>query len=74
MTGSLLLNYQRRSRSLVAVAAFGEHLTRRSAIAALLVIAGAAVVGREPGTLRADWLGVVAIVAAVISHGPSTTA
>ena len=63
-TGSLLLNLEAPLTILVAVAFFGEHLGARGALAALLVLAGACVLGYTPGELRGDLYGVLLIAGA----------
>ncbi len=64
LAGSLLLNLEGPLTVLVAVSVFGEHLTRRSAAAGVLVLAAAALMGLTPGSLRIDPVGVLLIAAA----------
>lgn len=64
LAGSLLLNLEGALTVLVAVTAFREHLTRRSAAAGALVLVAAAVMGLTPGSLRIDPVGVLLIAAA----------
>jgi drug/metabolite transporter (DMT)-like permease len=63
-TGSLLLNLEAPLTILVAVAFFKEHLGTRGALAALLILAGAGVLGYTPGELRGDHYGVLLIAGA----------
>lgn len=67
LAGSLLLNLEGPLTVIVAVGAFGEHLTRRSAAAGVLVLAAAAVMGLTPGSLRIDPVGVLLIAAACVA-------
>jgi drug/metabolite transporter (DMT)-like permease len=67
--GSLLLNLEAPFTMLLAVALFGEHLGRRPALAAGVVIGGAVLLGYQPGEVHADWLGVLAMAAACLSWG-----
>ena len=62
LTGSLLLNLEAPLTMALAVAIFGEHLTRREALAAALLILGGAIVGAhgERG-LTGSALGALAI-------------
>jgi drug/metabolite transporter (DMT)-like permease len=62
LTGSLLLNLEAPLTMALAVALFGEHLSRREAIAAALLVLGGAVVGAhgERG-LTGSTLGALAI-------------
>ena len=52
LTGSLLLNLEAPFTIALAVLAFGEHLSRREAVAAAVIVAGAAMLGA-----RGDWSG-----------------
>src|SRR6266436_8932646 len=45
LAGSLLLNLETAFTIVLAVALFGEHLSRREALAAALVVAGGALIG-----------------------------
>jgi drug/metabolite transporter (DMT)-like permease len=65
--GSLLLNLEAPFTILLAVLLFGEHLGRRPAFAALVIVLGAVLLGYQPGEAGADWLGVVAIAGACAS-------
>src|SRR5260221_3165355 len=62
LTGSLLLNLEAPFTMAIAVALFGEHLSRREALAAALLVLGGAVVGShgERG-LAGSGMGAVAI-------------
>jgi drug/metabolite transporter (DMT)-like permease len=60
LAGSLLLNLETPFTIALAVLVFGEHLTRREAMAAALVVAGAALLG-----LRGEWSGSAAGAAAI---------
>jgi drug/metabolite transporter (DMT)-like permease len=62
LTSALLLNIEAPFTMLLAVTLFGEHLTRREAVGAVLVVAGAAVI--QPGGLQGDSIGVLAIAGA----------
>jgi drug/metabolite transporter (DMT)-like permease len=64
ITGSLLLNLEGPLTIALAVAFFGDHLGRREALGALLVLCGASLVGLRPGELSASLAGVVCVVAA----------
>src|SRR5882724_457228 len=64
IAGSLLLNLEAPLTMLIAVAVFKEHLGGRQAIAASLILLGAAIVGLQPGDLRAHAIGIMAIAAA----------
>src|SRR2546426_4554753 len=52
LAGSLLLNLEAPFTIALAVLAFGEHLSRREALAAAVIVAGAALLGA-----RGDWSG-----------------
>jgi drug/metabolite transporter (DMT)-like permease len=67
LTGALLLNLEAPFTMLMAVLLFREHLGRRAAAAATLIILGAAALGYSPGELRVDGLGAVAIAGACLS-------
>jgi drug/metabolite transporter (DMT)-like permease len=69
VAGSLLLNLEAPFTILVAVVLFGEHLGRHAAIASACILAGALLVGLEPGSLHGDPLGVAAIAGACLSWG-----
>lgn len=64
LTGSLLLNLEAPFTVVIAVALFREHLGRYAAIATALILAGAAVLKFEPGSLGADTVGVALLAAA----------
>jgi drug/metabolite transporter (DMT)-like permease len=64
ITGSLLLNLEGPLTILVSVAVFREHLPRGSLTGALVIFAGAFVLGLQGGDVHADWLGVGLIAAA----------
>jgi drug/metabolite transporter (DMT)-like permease len=64
LTASLLLNLEAPLTILLAVLLFGEHLGRRPAAGAALILTGAALLALRSGELRADWLGALAIGAA----------
>jgi drug/metabolite transporter (DMT)-like permease len=61
VTGSLLLNLEPPLTILIAVVWFREHLGRRQAGAAALILAGAALVCYRPGAPGSQWPGVVAV-------------
>lgn len=67
VAGALLLNLEAPFTILVAVSLFREHLGRRGVAAAVLIVAGAAVLGYRPGELHADWRGVLCIAGACLS-------
>jgi len=66
LTSALLLNLEAPLTMVLAVALFGEHLGRRELGGAFLIVAGAAVLSRQPGQLEGDWLGALAITAACL--------
>lgn len=66
---ALMLNLEAPFTILLAVGLFGEYLATREAIAAAVIIGGAALVGLGPGHLRGDWLGVAEIAGACFSWG-----
>ncbi|MET0386679.1 MAG: DMT family transporter [Polyangiales bacterium] len=66
MTGSLLLNLEAPFTMLLALALFGEHLGRNGIAAAVLIVAGAALLKVEPGELGADTRGVLLLAAACL--------
>jgi drug/metabolite transporter (DMT)-like permease len=62
LTGSLLLNLEAPFTMAIAVVAFHEHLSRREALAAALLVAGGAVVGAHgAGAVSGTALGSLAI-------------
>lgn len=69
IVGSLLLNLEGPFTILLAVVVFREHLGRRTALAALLVLIGAAVLKTRPGEVAADATGVLCITAACLCWG-----
>jgi drug/metabolite transporter (DMT)-like permease len=64
LAGSLLLNLEAPFTILLAVALFREHLTRRAGLAAGAIVLGGILLSWDPGELRADPWGAVAIAAA----------
>lgn len=69
VVASLLLNLEGPFTVLIAVAFFGEHLGRREAWAAALVLSGAAVLSYRPGEIHVDGLGVLALAGACALWG-----
>jgi len=67
LAGSLLLNLEAVFTILIAVFVFREHLGLDSAIGSVLVILGAALLGYQPGPVRGDIAGVLAIAGACLS-------
>jgi len=67
VAGSLLLNLEAPLTMVLAVVLFKEHLGLRGMLAALLVVAGAAILGYSPDELRAQSTGVLAIAGACLS-------
>jgi len=61
---ALLLNLEAPLTAVLAVALFGEHLSRRGWAATALLAAGAAALAAAPGALRLDGAGAVALVCA----------
>jgi drug/metabolite transporter (DMT)-like permease len=61
---ALLLNVEAPLTALLAVAAFGEHLSGRGWAAAALLGAGATALAAAPGALRVDFAGALALVCA----------
>src|SRR5712692_1321160 len=61
---ALLLNLEAPLTALLAVAAFGEHLSRRGWAAAALLAGGAVTLAAAPGALRLDAPGAAALVCA----------
>ncbi len=59
---ALLLNLEAPLTAVLAVALFGEHLSRRGWAATALLAAGAAALAAAPGALRLDGAGAVALV------------
>jgi len=69
VTASLLLNLEAPFTILFAVLLFGEHLGRKEAVAAGLLILGALLLAWAPGELSGSAVGLIAIAAACISWG-----
>jgi drug/metabolite transporter (DMT)-like permease len=67
VTGSLLLNLEAPFTIVIAVGLFREHLGRRAAIAAGLIIAGATLTGSGHGALAGDWRGVAGLAGACMA-------
>ncbi|XYH95029.1 hypothetical protein ACMHYB_45610 [Sorangium sp. So ce1128] len=67
LAGSLLLNLEAPLTMALAVVLFREHLGGRAALAAALIVAGAALLGVRPGELHASAAGVAAIAGACLS-------
>lgn len=66
VVASLLLNLEAPFTILLAVVFFREHLDRRGATGAMLIVAAAAVLNYRPGNAQVDVLGFVAIVGACL--------
>ena len=64
LAGSLLLNLEAPLTVLIAVAAFHEHLGRRTAAATAFIVGGAAILKIEPGAIGADGAGVLLLAGA----------
>jgi drug/metabolite transporter (DMT)-like permease len=64
VAGSLLLNLEGPFTILLGVLIFREHLPRRAALGAVVIFTGAIALGLGPGDTRADWVGILLIVAA----------
>jgi drug/metabolite transporter (DMT)-like permease len=69
LAGSLLLNFEAPFTAALAVWLFHEHLGRRGLYAVLAIVAGAMLLAWQPGTLRADWIGTIAVVGACLCWG-----
>jgi drug/metabolite transporter (DMT)-like permease len=67
VTASLLLNLEGPFTILLAVLVFGEHLGHFAALAAGLILTGAAVLGLQTGEMRGDVLGVLALAGACLA-------
>jgi drug/metabolite transporter (DMT)-like permease len=67
LAASLLLNLEAVFTILIAVTLLGEHLTSQSGLASIFVILGAVVLSYQPGAVRGDFLGMLAIVGACLS-------
>lgn len=66
VAGSLLLNLEAVLTMVVAIAIFGEHLDRRAAAGAGVVVLAAAVLGFSGGESRVDVLGIVCVAGACL--------
>lgn len=64
VTGALLLNLEAPLTMLVAISAFGEHLSRRGALAASVIVLGGLLLGWGSEGVSGEWLGVAALTAA----------
>ncbi len=64
ITGSLLLNLEGPLTIVVGVALFREYLPRQAVAGAVVIFAGAFVLGLQTGDTQADWIGVLLIAAA----------
>jgi drug/metabolite transporter (DMT)-like permease len=69
LAGSLLLNLEAPATMLLALVLFREHLGRRAASAAVLIVGGGLLLSWHPGQLHADPWGVLAIAGACLSWG-----
>src|SRR5262249_2556907 len=71
VVGSLLLNLEAPATIVLAVAFFGEHMGRREAVGAAVVVVGAAFLAIEPasGTGAGTTRGVLALTGACIAWG-----
>jgi drug/metabolite transporter (DMT)-like permease len=67
--GALLLNLEAVFTMVIAVTWFRDRLAPSEWMGACLIVAGAAVVSYRPGTITADWLGVVAVAGACLCCG-----
>jgi drug/metabolite transporter (DMT)-like permease len=65
--GSLLLNLEAPFTILLAVTIFREHLGRNEVMGAAAIFLAAATLSYHPGVIRAEILGIVAMVAACLS-------
>ncbi|HYS06762.1 MAG TPA: DMT family transporter [Candidatus Dormibacteraeota bacterium] len=72
VTGSLLLNLEPPLTILLAIVWFREHLGRRQAGAAALILAGTVLVGYRPGELASQWSGIVAVALACLAWAIDT--
>lgn len=66
LSGALLLNLEAPFTVLLAVAVFGEHLSRYAAVAVIFIFSGALVLKLEPSDLGADTIGVALLAAACL--------
>jgi drug/metabolite transporter (DMT)-like permease len=69
VSAALLLNLEAPLTMIIAVLFFREHLERREAAAAALVVLGAAALAYRPEEIGADLIGVAAIAGACVSWG-----
>jgi drug/metabolite transporter (DMT)-like permease len=69
VTGALLLNLEAPATIAIATLFFREHLGRRLAVAAALIVAGGAILGWRSGEIDADPLGAAAIALACCAWG-----
>jgi drug/metabolite transporter (DMT)-like permease len=69
LSASLLLNLEAPFTILLAVGLFGEHLGRRAATGAALIIGGGAVLAWGPGELGGDLWGALALAGACLAWG-----
>lgn len=69
VAGSLLLDLEAPFTMLLALAFFGEHLGRREALAAGIILLGGAVLAWGPGPVHVDLWGVLAIAGACAAWG-----
>jgi drug/metabolite transporter (DMT)-like permease len=63
-SGSLLLNLEGPFTIAIGIALFGEHLSRRALLGAVLIFGGAVALGVGTGATRADWVGIALIAGA----------
>ncbi|HEX3453101.1 MAG TPA: EamA family transporter, partial [Gaiellaceae bacterium] len=63
-SGSLLLNLEGPFTIAIGIALFGEHLSRRALLGAVLIFGGAVALGAGTGATRADWVGIALIAGA----------
>jgi len=66
VVGSLLLNLEAPFTMLLATLLFREHLGRRAAVAATVIVSSATLMSHRPGELSADWRGVLSIAGACL--------
>ena len=69
---ALLLNLEAPLTAVLAVAVFGEHLSRRGWAAAVLLAGGAAALAGSPGALRIDGAGAAALLCACLAWALDT--
>ena len=69
VAGSLLLNLEGPFTIVIGVAIFREHLPRQALSGALVIFAGAALLGLGAGGVHADWIGVLLIAGACACWG-----